>query len=306
MERTVTDAIREVTARHIAEHNGLVLGQCLSAVGWVQNTVPPQREGLEELPMTDVAGAGYAAGAALAGRRPIFVIRFQSLLWLNASPIVNYAAKAKDLFGYGCPVFVRAIAAEGGATGPIHSGAFHGMFMNVPGLPVVAPMTPGEYEDAYERFMASDAPLFVSEHRRSYKNTREMPDQIEDGAKITLFAASSARFTAGDAVVILRSRGIPCNLVHLVWLKPFVMDERLTGPLRTAGCGLVVDSCYETSGPARSMAYELSVETGLPVHALGLEERQPGAAAHLDNVTPSAERIAGAAMGVLARQAARA
>lgn len=303
MERTVADTIRDVTARHIASHNGLVLGQCLSAVGWVQNTVPAQTQGLAELPMTDVAGAGYAVGAALAGRRPIFVIRFQSLLWLNASPIVNYAAKAKDLFGYGCPIFVRAIAAEGGGTGPIHSGAFHGMFMNVPGLPVAAPMTPCEYEAVYERFMASDAPLFVSEHRRSYKNTREMLNQIESGARITLFAVSSARFAAEEAVALLRSRGVCCNLVHIVWLKPLMLDEVMIEPLRAGGCGLVVDSCYETCGPARSIAYELTVATGLPVQALGLEERQPGVAAHLDNLTPSAERIAEAALRVLSRAA---
>ena len=52
MGETVADTIRELTRRHIAENNGLVLGQCLSAVGWVQNTVPAQEMGIEELPMT--------------------------------------------------------------------------------------------------------------------------------------------------------------------------------------------------------------------------------------------------------------
>ena len=44
--------------------------------------------------MSDVSGPGVAVGAAIMGRRPILVLRFQSFLWLAASPIVNYAAKA--------------------------------------------------------------------------------------------------------------------------------------------------------------------------------------------------------------------
>ena len=113
MAKTVAETIKELTFNHLNKKNGVILGQCLSAVGWVQNTIPPQKKGIIELQMTDVAGAGYAVGCALAGARPIFVIRFQSFLWLNSSPIVMHAAKTKEIFGYNCPVFVRAIASEG-------------------------------------------------------------------------------------------------------------------------------------------------------------------------------------------------
>ena len=94
--RTVADTIREITRRHLTENNGLLLGESITAVGWVNNTVP-NCTGIVELPMTDVAGAGIAAGAALAGRRPIFVIRFQDFLILNGSPLIFYAAKSKEL-----------------------------------------------------------------------------------------------------------------------------------------------------------------------------------------------------------------
>ena len=167
MGKTVADTIRELTRQHIADNNGLVLGQCLSAVGWVQNTVPAQKKGIEELPMTDIAGAGIAVGAALTGRRPIFILRFQSLLWLNASPLINHAAKTKALFGYGCPLFIRASGDEGNSMGPVHSGTHHAPFMYVPGLPVVAPMTPCEYQEIWAHFMDHDDPMFVSEHRIS-------------------------------------------------------------------------------------------------------------------------------------------
>jgi len=94
MERTVAETIKFLSKRLIDSNKGIIIGQCLSAVGWVQNTVPAQKKGIVELPMTDVAGAGFAVGASLANIRPIFILRFQSFLWLNASPLINHAAKA--------------------------------------------------------------------------------------------------------------------------------------------------------------------------------------------------------------------
>ena len=95
---TVADTIRNISRQHLEENNGLLLGQSISAVGWVNNTVP-DCAGIVELPMTDVAGAGIAVGTAMVGRRPIFVIRFQDFLVLNGSPLIFYAAKSKELHG---------------------------------------------------------------------------------------------------------------------------------------------------------------------------------------------------------------
>ena len=291
MGPTVAETIRELTRRHIDENNGLVIGQCLSAVGWVQNTVPAQENGIEELPMTDVAGAGIAVGAALTGRRPIFILRFQSLNWLNSSPLVNYAAKVKSTFGYACPLFIRALGDEGNSMGPVHSGTHHSLFMYAPGLPVVAPMTPGEYKNVWEYFLAHDEPMFVSEHRSSFQNTEELPNHIEEGAKLTIFAASASRFQAIHAAEILRKENIVVNLVHLVWLKPLKIPAQAVEALRVCARGLVLDSGYEICGASRSIAYELTHKTGATVHALAMDDRSSGVAKRLENLSPQADRI---------------
>ena len=306
MERTVAETIRELTRRHIAENNGLVLGQCLTAVGWVQNTIPEQTEGIEELPMTDVAGAGIAVGAAIMGRRPIFVIRFQSFLWLNASPIVNYAAKSKELFGYAAPVFVRAIASEGGGSGPLHTNCFHSMFMHMPGMVVVAPMTPKEYLQIWEHYLNNDDPMLVSEHRRSYSNGTEFEDILEDGAEITIFAISATRFETEKARDILEKEGIRANIAHVHWLKPFRVGQGAEDALRKSRCGLVCDSAFETCGASQSIAYDLMLRFGVPVKAVGMHDRSSGVARHLENHTPSANRIADEARKLVRETAARA
>jgi len=71
-QRNLASTIKKITQNHLENNNGLLLGQSISAVGWVNNTVP-DCQGIVELPMTDVAGAGIAVGTALVGRRPIFV-----------------------------------------------------------------------------------------------------------------------------------------------------------------------------------------------------------------------------------------
>lgn len=294
--KTVADTIREITKRHLTQNNGLLLGESISAVGWVNNTVP-NCPGIVELPMTDVAGAGIAVGAALIGRRPIFVIRFQDFLILNGSPLIFYAAKTKELHGKGAPIFVRAIGAEG--LGPVHSGILHSIFMHFPGFRVCSPMTPKEYEEIWEDFITNDDPMIVSEHRISYSNTQEMKDVIVENADITLYAISSVRFEVIKAAEMLKRDGIKCNIVHILWLKPFAITDRLIEPLLQSKRGIVIDPGHEIAGASQSIAYELNQATGCSVKALGLYDRTKCLCPPFQNKAPDADRICETAKEVL-------
>jgi pyruvate/2-oxoglutarate/acetoin dehydrogenase E1 component len=287
-QKTVADTIKEITKEHLTKNNGLLLGECITAVGWVNNTVP-NCPGIIELPMTDVAGAGIAVGTALVGRRPILVIRFQDFLILNGSSLIFYAAKVKELHGKSAPIFVRAIASEG--IGPVHSGVLHSVFMHFPGFRVCSPMTPKEYENIWEDFMANDDPMIVSEHRVSYSNTEELDDIIYENADITLYAMSSTRFEVSKAASMLKEEGIKCNIVHILWLKPFIITDRLIEPLLQTKKGLVIDSSYEITGASRSIAYELNHATGYKISALGLYDKTKCLCPPLQNKYPNAERI---------------
>lgn len=287
-QKTVADTIREITRKHLTENNGLLLGESITAIGWVNNTVP-NCPGIVELPMTDVAGAGIAVGTALVGRRPIFVIRFQDFLILNGSPLIFYAAKTKELHGKSAPIFVRAIGAEG--LGPVHSGILHSIFMHFPGFRVCSPVTPKEYETVWEDFLKNDDPMIVSEHRISYSNTEEMEDIILENADITLYAISSTRFEVGKAAEMLKKDGISCNIVHILWLKPFTITPRLIEPLMQSKRGIVIDSGHEIAGASQSIAYELTQATGYNVKALGLYDKTKCLCPPLQNKAPDANRI---------------
>lgn len=289
---TVAETIKELTRKHLEENNGLLFAQCITAVGFIGGTVPDIQKGLVELSMSEVSNTGIAVGAALMGRRPIYVIRYQGFMWLAASTLVNYAAKSKDVWDVSCPIFVRSIGMEGSGVGPTASSCQHSLVMRMPGIKVCAPMTPGEWSKCWDDFLADDDPYYCSEHRRSFPIDFEMEDMIHDGkVDVTIFAISAGRINAVEAADILIKKGISVNLIHLLYLKPFDIKTEYIKTLKNSTIGIVVDSDFEICGASRSIAYDLMHAAKTPVFSFGLEDRTGGIASNLDNVTPNPDKI---------------
>jgi len=286
MAKTTAEVIREITSNHLLNNDGLMFGQSLKGAGWLGGTIP-DCEGLVDLPITDIAGPGFAVGAALMGIRPIFLVRYQGFLWLNASPLINYAAKSLSIWNRPCPLFIRAVGMEGDGIGPVASGCLHSVFMHPPGMKVVAPMTPVEYQDTWNDFCANETPVFVSEHRSSYSISQEMPDIINQKSKITIMAISAARINALEAIDELVKEGVDCDIFHLVNLKPFKIPDQLISSLNLTKLGIVIDTDFETCGASQSIAYELMLKTGAKIHSHGLADKVSGVSKDTENLSPS-------------------
>jgi len=292
MATTVRDTIKEITRKHLTTNQGKCYGQCLTAVGWVGGTLPEIYEdgGMVEFSMADVAGGAIATGIALAGGRPIYVVRYQGFQWYNLASVVNYAAKSKEIWNRPCPIFVRSIAMEGGV-GPVAGSSHHSMAQRMPGIKVIAPMTPGEYQYAYDSFMLDDDPYYVSEHRKSYDNTEESENIIYPVADFTIFPISITRLEMKKLVQLVEQEGIKLNIIHQLWIKPFIVENSWKVALDNSKYGgLVTDDDY-VEGTASSIANELSLATGKRVYTLGLEPRTAGFHPTVDNLPPTAEKI---------------
>ena len=292
MAATVRETIKEITRKHLSEGKGKCYGQCLTAVGWVGGTLPEmyEDEGMVELSMADVAGGAIVTGIALADGRPIYVVRYQGFQWYNAASIVNYAAKSKEIWNRPCPVFVRSIAMEGGV-GPVAGSSHHSLVHRMPGIKVISPMTPDEYQLAYDCYMKDDEPYYVSEHRKSYDNTEELFNIIHNVADFTIFPISITRLEMKKLIQLAENENIKLNIIHQLWLKPLKIDINWLIALESSKYGgLVTDDDY-VEGVASSIANELSVATGKIVHTLGLEPRTAGFHPSVDNLPPTAEKI---------------
>ena len=289
---TVRDTIKEVVRKHLLENNGLAFGQCLTAVGWVGGTLPElyEEDGMVELSMADVAGGGIAVGAALAGRRPIYVVRYQGFQWFNAPIVANYACKSKEIWRIPCPMIVRSVGMEGGI-GPVAGSSHHSLFYRMPGIKIVSPMTPQEYISAYDHFMSHDDVMYFSEHRGSYGNKDELPDILLDDSDIVLFPISITRFAAVEAQAELAKVGIKASIAHQFWLKPFIFKNEWKSCLEKSRFGgIVLDDDY-TDGIGKCLAHDMMLKTSKPVRVMGLEPRTAGFHKSVDNLPPTPDKI---------------
>ena len=292
MAKTVRDTIKDITRHHLTNKLGRCYGQCLTAVGWVGGTLPEmyEEDGMVEFSMADVAGGAIATGIALAGGRPLYVVRYQGFQWYNLASVVNYAAKSKEIWNRPCPLFVRSIAMEGGV-GPVAGSSHHSMAQRMPGIKVVAPMTPGEYQSVYDQFMLEDDPYYVSEHRKSYDNDRELYDQVGTTADFTIFPLSITRLEMDKLKVLALEANIDINIFHQLWLRPFNVKEHWKIALQSSKYGGLVTDDDHVEGTASSIANELSIASGKVVRTMGLKPRTAGFHPTVDNLPPTAEEI---------------
>lgn len=289
---SLRDVIKDTVRKHLKENNGIAMGQCLTAVGWVGGTLPElyEEDGMVELSMADVAGGGFAVGAALAGKRPMYIIRYQGFNWFNAPIVINYAAKSKELWKRPCPMFIRSIAMEGGI-GPVAGSSHHSLYYRMPGIKIYSPMTPKEYVNVYNKFMEDNDVYYISEHRGAYGNTEELPDIVVREPHITLFPVSITRFAAMQAAEELLQEGIRVAVHHVVEIKPFKPNMLALDSLSESKYGgIVLDDDY-TNGIAKSLAFDLNSVTGARMQVMGLEDKTAGFYKQVDNLPPNKENI---------------
>ena len=292
MAKTLREIIKETTFFHLKKKRGFVFGQCLTAVGWVGGTLPhlTEKDGMVDLSMADVANGGIVAGAALSNKRPIYVIRYQGFGWFNAPIILNYACKSKELWGVPAPILIRGIAMEG-SIGPVAGSSHHSIYYKMPGIKIISPMTPYEYKYAYKYFMKNDDVLYVSEHRGSYENNKEIKDYLPKNCDIILFSISITRFEAIKVRNILEKKGYKIGIANILWIKPFKIKDKWISTLEKSKYGgIVLDDDY-SKGVASDIAYKLMKKTGNKIEIMGLKDKSAGFSKTSDNLPPNSKEI---------------
>ena len=303
MAKTLREVIKETIFFHLKKKNGLVFGQCLAAVGWVGGTLPPltEKDGMIDLSMADVANGGIVAGAALSNRRPIYVIRYQGFSWFNAPIILNYSCKSKEIWGVPSPIFIRGIAMEG-SIGPVAGSSHNSIYYKMPGIKIISPMTPAEYRYSYNYFMKNDEVLYVSEHRGSYDNTKELKDFLPKKCDFILFPISITRFEALKAKKILETKGYKIGIANILWIKPFKIKKKWIIALKESKYGgIVLDDDYP-EGIAESIAFKLIEVSHKTIGTIGLKNKSAGFSKKTDNLPPNAMEIVDKVINIIKKR----
>lgn len=289
MAITLRETIKNLVRDHLIYKRGKAYGQCLTAVGWVGGTLPElyEEDGMVELSMADVAGGAIVVGTALAGSKPIYIVRYQGFQWYNCVSILNYAAKSKAIWKRPCPVFVRSIAMEGGI-GPVAGSSHHSLYLRMPGVKVASPMTPKEYVQVYECFLSDDEPYYVSEHRKSFDNCDDLDNDAEyTNPDFTIFAISITRFEMKKLKELSEENNIKLNIYHLVWLKPlYISDEQINSLKNSKYGGLVLDDDY-ADGSQATISSTLNQMSEKVVYTQGLKSQTAGFSPEVDVLPPT-------------------
>ena len=137
------NAIRDALDEELARDASVVLfgedvakpGGVFAVTGGLQER--HGRERVFDTPISELAIAGAAFGAAISGLRPVIEIMFGDFLFLAMDSLANQAAKYFFISNEqsSVPLVVRSAVGAGGRFGAIHSQMPVPWFQGIPGLP---------------------------------------------------------------------------------------------------------------------------------------------------------------------------
>jgi len=123
-----------------------------------------------DMPISEAGIAGTAAGAALAGKRPVAEIMFADFIGLCMDQLMNQAAKFRYMFGgkATCPMVLRTSYGAGMQAASQHSQSPHPMVTAIPGLKVAMPSTAADAKGLLTTAIRDDDPTIFFEHKALY------------------------------------------------------------------------------------------------------------------------------------------
>src|SRR5215472_12534133 len=128
-----------------------------------------------DTPISESAIVGAAAGAALAGLRPVAELMFADFVGVCMDQIYNQIAKFRYMFGgrSTCPAVIRMAMGAGMNMGPQHSQAIYSLLTSVPGLKIVVPSNAYDAKGLLIQAIRDDDPVVFFEHKALYPRKSE-------------------------------------------------------------------------------------------------------------------------------------
>jgi len=257
-------AIRDAIGEEMSRDDSVVLiGEDVGAAGGVFQVTRGLHEQfgsrrVVDTPISELALAGTAFGAAISGLRPIIEIMFGDFMTLAMDSLVNQSAKYWFLSNEqsSVPLVVRSAVGPGGRFGPIHSQIHASWFMSVPGIKIVAPSTPADAKGLLTSAIRDDNPVLFLEHKRLYALKGDVETQVvpigvaataRTGTDITIVTAMKSVHDALAAAETLAEAGIDAEVIDLRTLRPFDLTTVLDSVSKTKRI-VVVEEGPRTGG----------------------------------------------------------
>jgi acetoin:2,6-dichlorophenolindophenol oxidoreductase subunit beta len=245
--RAIRDALDEEIERDPAV---VFFGEDVAAAGGVFMTTPglQEKHGSDRVfdtPISELAMAGAAFGAAVTGLRPVIEVMFGDFMALPMDSLVNQSAK----FWYvsneqaSVPLVVRSAVGAGGRFGAMHSQIHGTWFQGIPGIKIVGPSNPADAKGLLKSAIRDDNPVVFLEHKRLYAMKGPQPAEetvplskaavVREGSDITIVSALRGVRDALEASEELAGDGIDAEVVDIRSLRPLDHETVLESVAKT-------------------------------------------------------------------------
>jgi len=224
-------------------------------------------------PISENSFCGMAVGAAMTGLRPIVAFNIASFMYLPSDQIINQAAKLHYMTGgqmkvpavFRCSMYYNtSIAAQ-------HSDRPYPMYMNAPGLKLIAPSTPADMKGLLKSAIRDDDPVLVFEDSTLWTTKGDVPADPDnlvpigkadiklEGSDVTLISIAGCMKPAMAAAGQLRNEGISVELVDPRTLVPLDKETIIQSVAKT-GRVVIVDNAHRTCNAAAEIAAVIAEE----------------------------------------------
>jgi acetoin:2,6-dichlorophenolindophenol oxidoreductase subunit beta len=244
-------AIRDALDEEIQRDPSVVFfGEDVAAPGGVFMTTPGLhekhgRERVFDTPISELAMAGAAFGAAVSGLRPVIEIMFGDFMGLPMDSLVNQSAK----FWYvsneqaSVPLVVRSAVGAGGRFGAMHSQIHGSWFQGIPGIKIAGPSNPADAKGLLKSAIRDDNPVIFLEHKRLYSLKGPEPTEetvplgkaavVREGTDVSIVSALRGVRDSLEAAEELAREGIDAEVVDLRSLRPLDHETVLESVAKT-------------------------------------------------------------------------
>jgi pyruvate dehydrogenase E1 component beta subunit len=258
MREALRAALREEMLR---DERVFVMGQ---EVGKWQGTHRVTRGLLDEFgerrvrdtPISEMAIAGAAVGAAMAGLRPVAELMTINFAFLAFDAIINHAAKIHYMFNgqFTVPLVFRAATGWGNQATATHSHMPEPIFAHFPGLYVGVPSNAYDAKGMLKAAIRDENPVLFTETIALYPKPSPIPEDEDyvipigksdikrKGDHVTIVTYAHGVDWSLQAAEQLAKEGVECEVIDMRWLRPLDMEPVFESFKKTNRCVVVEES----------------------------------------------------------------
>ncbi|MFD1199906.1 alpha-ketoacid dehydrogenase subunit beta [Brucella gallinifaecis] len=273
---------------------------------------------VRDTPISEQALAAMAVTAAMTGTRPVLEIMYADFMPLVLDALINQASIYEYIWAdqVQMPFVLRTQGGGGAGAGAQHSKSLDVLVAHIPGIKVVAPVTPADAKGLLKAAIRDQQPVVFLEHKLLYNLRDEVPDDVDfvveigkartvvEGTDVSIFATSRMVLESQKAAELLAADGIKAEVIDLRTLRPLDLNS-IKASIAKTNHAVVVNEGWRFCGYAAEISATIMDhafdDLDAPVQRVTLPDLPVPYSEPLEmSVLPNAAKIADAARKALA------